>query len=96
MTISRPSRGGGAATGAGAEGAVVGTDAGYHSRLRAGNGRITWTTEVYTRRKAALDAIEFLTGNPIVVSPFAEHPEVSWAGNPETVTEVRFVDEVPS
>lgn len=36
---------------------IVRTDAGWHTRFRAINGRIVWTTEVYTRRRAALNAI---------------------------------------
>lgn len=37
---------------------VVRTEAGWHARFRAANGRIVWTTEPYTRRRAALAAIE--------------------------------------
>lgn len=37
---------------------IVHTDAGWHSRLRAGNGRIVWNTEVYTTRRTAAFAID--------------------------------------
>lgn len=36
---------------------VVRTDAGWHARFRAANGRMVWTTEVYTRRTEAFRAI---------------------------------------
>lgn len=38
---------------------IVRTDAEqpWHARFRASNGRIMWTTETYTRRGAALNAI---------------------------------------
>jgi len=36
---------------------IVRTDAGWHVRFRATNGRVVWTTEVYTRRRSALAAI---------------------------------------
>jgi uncharacterized protein YegP (UPF0339 family) len=36
---------------------VVRTDAGWHSRFRAANGRIVWTTEVYERERAAVAAL---------------------------------------
>lgn len=36
---------------------LVHTDAGWHSRFRAGNGRIVWATEVYPRSIAALRAV---------------------------------------
>ena len=39
---------------------IVRTDAGWHSRFRAANGRIVWSTEVYTRERACLRAIEML------------------------------------
>lgn len=72
---------------------IVRTDAGWHARLLAGNGRIVWVTESLTRRRAAVRAIEFLTGSTITESPNAEHPKVDWAGNVETPTEVHEVDE---
>lgn len=39
---------------------VVRTDAGWHARFRAANGRIVWATEVYTRRVGAEDAVALL------------------------------------
>ena len=36
---------------------IVRTDSGWHSRIRAANGRIVWVTEVYTRRRAAVNAV---------------------------------------
>jgi uncharacterized protein YegP (UPF0339 family) len=39
---------------------VVRTDDGWHARFRAANGRIVWTTEVYTRRSAAVQALTIL------------------------------------
>lgn len=36
---------------------IVHTDAGWHTRFRASNGRIVFVTEVYTRRRAAVNAI---------------------------------------
>lgn len=57
---------------------IVRTDAGWHSRFRAGNGQIVWTTEVYTRRKPAQNAVVLMTWNM-----------GSWG----EVSEVRDVDE---
>ena len=37
---------------------IVRTDAGWHSRFRAANNRIVWTTEVYATRRAAVFAID--------------------------------------
>lgn len=39
---------------------VVRTDAGWHGRFVAANGRIVWWTETYTRRRGALRAIELI------------------------------------
>lgn len=72
---------------------IVRTTAGRHARFRASNGQIVWTTEVYARRQAAVRAIELITGSTITTSRYADHPEVSWAGNPQRPTEVRDVDE---
>lgn len=41
---------------------IVRTDAGWHTRFRATNGQIVWTTEVYTRRASAIAAIESING----------------------------------
>lgn len=72
---------------------IVRTAAGWHARFRASNGQIVWTTEVYTRRRAAVKAVETIVGRAIYVSPNADHPEVDWTGNTEAPTEVRDVDE---
>lgn len=32
----------------------------YHARFRAANGRIVWTTESYTRRRPAEQAIDLM------------------------------------
>ena len=39
---------------------VVRTDAGWHARFIAANGRIVWWTETYTRRRGAVNAIALL------------------------------------
>jgi uncharacterized protein YegP (UPF0339 family) len=36
----------------------------WHARFVAGNGRIVWTTENYTRRGKAMDAIWLFTDTP--------------------------------
>jgi uncharacterized protein YegP (UPF0339 family) len=55
---------------------IVRTDAGWHARFRASNGRIVWTTETYQGNRRAVHAIELITGSEVRVSPHAEHPEV--------------------
>jgi uncharacterized protein YegP (UPF0339 family) len=37
---------------------IVRTDAGWHGRFRAANGRIVWSTEVYTRKASLHNAID--------------------------------------
>lgn len=59
---------------------LVRTDAGFHARFRAANGRVVWTTEVYKRRGKAVKAVELIAGHPLYVSPFAAWPEVLHAG----------------
>lgn len=71
---------------------VVRTDAGWHSRFVAGNNKTVWTTEVYTRRRAAVSAIESLLDQTITTSPFADHPEIA-RGPFRLTTEVRDIDE---
>lgn len=39
---------------------IVRTDAGWHSRFRAANAEPVWSTEVYTRRETAHEAIGVL------------------------------------
>ena len=73
---------------------IVRTNAGHHARFIAANGRTVWTTEVYTRRRAAVAAVELIAGAQVTTSRFADHPEISWAGNEgRGTTEVRDVDE---
>lgn len=69
---------------------IVRSAAGWHARYRAANGRIVWTTEVYTRRRAALEAIESIVDAPITSSPFSDGPEISRHRAP---LEVRDIDE---
>lgn len=72
---------------------VVHTKAGFHARFITANGRTQWWTESYLRRRNAVAAIELICGAPVLTSPFAEHPEVMWAGNCVTPTEVHDIDE---
>ena len=39
---------------------IVRTDAGWHSRIVAGNGQPVWTTESYRTKRAAIGAIDRL------------------------------------
>jgi uncharacterized protein YegP (UPF0339 family) len=47
---------------------IVRTDAGWHARFRAANGRIVWTTEVYARRGKAVNAIQLICGRKVYVT----------------------------
>lgn len=72
---------------------IVRTDAGWHARFRAANGRITFWTENYTRRRAAVAAVLGITGqSALYLSSFQAHPEVRtpWSGH--GLTEVRDID----
>lgn len=73
---------------------VVHTKAGFHARFITANGRTQWWTESYLRRRNAVAAIERICAAPVLTSPFADHPEVMWAGSVQP-TEVRDVDERP-
>lgn len=73
---------------------IVRTKAGHHARFVASNGKLMWVTEPYLRRRAAVTAIERICAAPVLTSPFADHPEVMWAGSVQP-TEVRDVDERP-
>lgn len=71
---------------------IVRTPAGHHARFRATNGQIVWTTEVYARRRAAVRAVELITGATVLDGRGA------WAGlltvaHRNHVIEVRDVDE---
>lgn len=39
---------------------IVRTDAGYHSRIKGGNGETVWVTESYVDSRDAENAIQFL------------------------------------
>lgn len=71
---------------------IVRTPVGHHARFRAANGQVVWTTEVYARRRAALEAVELITGARPTPS-LGGLLEVRWAGNPARATEVRSVVE---
>lgn len=70
---------------------IARTDAGWHARFIAANGKTVWVTESYRRRKAAVNAIEVILGQQVIISPFSEHPEIYRGPWPST-TEVRDVD----
>lgn len=59
---------------------IVRTDAGFHARFRASNGRVIVSSEVYGRRTAAAHAIK------VVAREFG----VPWV---RLTTEVRDIDE---
>ncbi|NYD39935.1 DUF1508 domain-containing protein [Nocardioides panaciterrulae] len=44
---------------------IVHTDAGWHARFRAANGRVVWTTESYSRRRTAASAITTFGKGPL-------------------------------
>ena len=70
---------------------VVRTGAGWHARFRAANGQVVWTTEVYTRRKAAERAVLLICDRDgFYLSPHQDWPEVAWS---VLLIEVREVDE---
>lgn len=71
---------------------IVRTEAGWHARFIAGNGKTVWVTESYRRRRAAEAAIEGLLDDFIARSSFADHPEIG-RGPFGRTTEVRDVDE---
>lgn len=70
---------------------IVRSDAGWHARFRAANGRVVWATEVYQRRGKAVHAIELITFGEFYASPFQAHPEVRCNGG--RLLEVHDVDE---
>lgn len=69
---------------------IVQTDAGFHTRFRANNGRILLSSEVYTRRSRALRAITLTAGADVYESPFQAHLEIPYAGD---LIEIRERDE---
>jgi uncharacterized protein YegP (UPF0339 family) len=72
---------------------VVHADAGWHARFVAANGQTVWTTESYTRRKAAFHSVELIAAAAVYSTPHNIHDEVLWSGDMERPTEVRLVDE---
>lgn len=54
---------------------IVRTDAGWHGRFIAANGKTVWTTEVYTRRRAAEGAIGLLDSTLWWIGPTREIDE---------------------
>ena len=80
---------------------IVRTDAGWHARFIAANGRVVWTTEVYRHRGGAIKAINVLggiVGAPQHVRKFHEAGvrdvgygvEIEWHAD---LLEVRDIDE---
>jgi uncharacterized protein YegP (UPF0339 family) len=73
---------------------IVRTDAEqpWHGRFVAGNGRIVWTTETYTRRGRVMDAIALLTAGP---HSHREYGDIDWLYvlMNEGCHEIRDVDE---
>jgi uncharacterized protein YegP (UPF0339 family) len=63
---------------------VVRGDSGWWARFRAGNGRVIWVTETYTRRRAAVAALHQIALTP----PNLPHKVVGFGS-----FEVRDVDE---
>lgn len=76
---------------------VVRTDAGWHARFVAANGQTVWVTESYTRRRAAVRAIEaivdpcygWIEGDAVVCLSSRD----SWNKTNRSVAEVRTIDE---
>lgn len=71
---------------------IVRSDAGFHMRFRASNGRIIASSEVYNRRRAALRAVEVICDAEVYYSPFQDWPEIQW-GRSREMAEIREVDE---
>jgi uncharacterized protein YegP (UPF0339 family) len=73
---------------------VVATNAGHHARSIAANGQVVLTTEVYSRREAARNAIR-ITAQLFSVTPvfFDEQDGVMYVNAAGMRVEVRDVDE---
>lgn len=77
---------------------IVRTDDGHHARFIAANGRIVWTTEVYKRRRAAVNALDCIV-DPFLgawVDPYTlqvTYRRDSWNKTDAVLIEVRAVDE---
>lgn len=72
---------------------IVRTDAGFHARFRAANGRIVWVTESLTKRRHAVRAVELICGDKVHETPYNDRPEIYWQGNDGWPSEVYFLDE---
>ena len=85
---------------------IVRSDAGWHARFRAANGRIVFTSEVYTRRRAAVCAVKVMI-DPLLgvgIEPHWDHRTRSmsdavvyrrdaWNEQNGCLLEIREVDE---
>ena len=72
---------------------VVTSDAGHHVRFRASNGRIVVSSEVYANRRAALRAIQLVTGFEVVAYQDGLEVGTTWTVDMDGLLEVREVDE---
>ncbi len=78
---------------------IVRSDAGWHARFRAANGRIVWVTESYSRERAARAAIRallepfygYFIDNGTAIGSLSSRD--SWNKVDRAVLEVRHVDE---
>lgn len=75
---------------------IVQTDAGWHSRSIAENGQVVLTSEVYTRRAAARNAIR-ITAQLFSITPvfFDEKDGAMYVNAAGMQVELRDVDERP-
>lgn len=70
----------------------------FHARFRAANGQVVWTTESYTRRRAAMAAVASMV-DPFLGCWIAQHSGQieyrydSWNKVDRVLLEVREVDE---
>lgn len=69
---------------------IVHSDAGWHARFRAANGRIVWTTENYVRRRGAFDAVEAISSGFITRGVDKRYRVRQ---RDDIVLEVRIIDE---
>lgn len=73
---------------------VARTDAGWHGRFRAANGRVVWTTEVYRKEKAAFRAIGLIAAGEPRQRLGVWEVEVAYHVDPDFgLLEVRVLDE---
>lgn len=69
---------------------IVRTDAGWHARFVAANGQTVWTTESYTRRRAAVRAVSVICGQ--TVTAYRDTLEVPHTSGNYGLLEVREVE----